>query len=94
MDIPNLEERYMDVLQNIEFAIVEVHKRTPLLVDFDVENALSALINHYQAQMRGVALSSDASFRNTRWIPYPSTRRHSWTSVSPDKNAPMTTASA
>lgn len=55
MDIPNLEERYMDVLQNIEFAIVGVHKRTPLLVDFNVENALSALINHYQAQMRGVA---------------------------------------
>ena len=46
----DVEKDYMDVLQNIEFAIVSVHRQLPGLVDFDVENALSALISHYQAQ--------------------------------------------
>lgn len=46
----NVEEEYTDVLQNIEFAIVSVHQEHPLLVDFDVENALNALINRYYAE--------------------------------------------
>jgi hypothetical protein len=49
----DVEKDYLDVLQNIEFAIVSVHRRQPGLVDFDVENALSALITHYQAQSQG-----------------------------------------
>ena len=39
----NVEEEYTDVLQNIEFAIVSVHQEHPLLVDFDVENALKGV---------------------------------------------------
>lgn len=46
----NVEQDYTDVLQNIEFAIVSVHQEHPLLVDFDVENALNALINRYHAE--------------------------------------------
>ncbi len=46
----NVEQDYTDVLQNIEFAIVSVHNEHPLLVDFDVENALNALINRYYAE--------------------------------------------
>lgn len=46
----DVEQDYMDVLQNIEFAIVSVHQEHPLLVDFDVENALNALINRYYAE--------------------------------------------
>ncbi len=46
----NVEEEYTDVLQNIEFAIVSVHKRQPMLVDFDVDAALNALMAHYQAR--------------------------------------------
>lgn len=46
----NVEEEYTDILQNIEFAIVSVHQEHPLLVDFDVENALNALINRYYAE--------------------------------------------
>ena len=44
------EEEYEGVLQNIEFAIVSVYQHQPTLVDFDVENALDALIRTYQAQ--------------------------------------------
>lgn len=46
----NVEQDHMDILQNIEFAIVSVYKEHPLLVDFDVENALSALISRYFAE--------------------------------------------
>lgn len=49
----DVEEEYRDVLQNIEFAIVSVHQRLPMLVDFDVEAALNALIAHYQARAIG-----------------------------------------
>jgi len=46
----NVEEEYLDVLQNIEFAIVNAYQRQPVLVDFDVDNALNALMAHYLAQ--------------------------------------------
>ena len=46
----DVEKDHLDVLQNIEFAIVSVHQQQPALVDFDVDAALSALIAHYQAQ--------------------------------------------
>jgi hypothetical protein len=49
----NVEEEYTDVLQNIEFAIVSVHQRNLTLVDFEVDNALNALLAHYQAQAIG-----------------------------------------
>lgn len=49
----NVEQEYTDVLQNIEFAIVNVHKQQPALVDFDVDAALNALTAHYQAQAIG-----------------------------------------
>jgi hypothetical protein len=48
----NVEEEHLDVLQNIEFAMVRVCQRQPALVDFDVENALTALMAHYQAQVQ------------------------------------------
>jgi len=46
------EDRYLDVLNNIEVGIMLVYRRQPDLVDFDVENALSALIRHYTAEMQ------------------------------------------
>ncbi len=39
----DVEKDHLDVLQNIEFAIVSVHQQQPALVDFDVDAALSAL---------------------------------------------------
>jgi hypothetical protein len=45
-----VEELYPDVLQNIEWAIVAVFRRNPTLVDFDVENAINALMAKYKAE--------------------------------------------
>src|SRR5438128_2317195 len=47
------QERYLDVLQNIEFAIVEVHRAHPELLDYDVDAALEALVSRYGAEARG-----------------------------------------
>ena len=48
-----LEETYLDVLQNIEFAIVSVYREQSELRDFDVMRALDALIDVYRAEHRG-----------------------------------------
>ncbi len=47
------EPEHMDVLQNIEFAIVTVFKELPQMVDFDVKKALDALERYYLALSRG-----------------------------------------
>jgi hypothetical protein len=47
------EERYEDVLQNIEVSIVQVHRHHPELLDYDVDAALEALISRYGAEARG-----------------------------------------
>jgi hypothetical protein len=46
----DVEEEHLDILQNIEFAIMSVYRENPLLVDFDVEAAINALISLYHAQ--------------------------------------------
>lgn len=48
----NFEEKYLDVLQNMEFAIVSIYRRHPELVDYDVEQALRTLLLEYQDQQR------------------------------------------
>ena len=47
-----VEEQFEDVLQNIEFSVVSVYHAHPELVDWDVEAALEALIQFYQAEVR------------------------------------------
>ena len=42
----NVEEEHPDVLQSIEFAVIDVCRRNPDLVDFDVERVYEALIKH------------------------------------------------
>lgn len=46
-------ERYADVLQNIEFAIVETFRRMPHLLDYHVDAALEAAIAEYSAEQQG-----------------------------------------
>lgn len=46
------EDDYLDVLQNIEFAIVAVYRKHPQLVDYDVDVVLAALVKRYQAEQR------------------------------------------
>ena len=48
-----LEEKYFDVLQNMEFAIVNVYHKHPDLTDYDVEKVLNALVREYQSQQKG-----------------------------------------
>jgi hypothetical protein len=48
-----LEDVHLDVLQNIEFAIVSVYQKQRTLRDLDVMRALDALIEVYRAEVRG-----------------------------------------
>jgi len=46
-------EEYFDVLQNIEFMLVQVYREREGVTDWDVQAALEALIRIYKAQQRG-----------------------------------------
>ncbi len=46
-------EQYADVLQNIEFAIVETYRQMPELLDYHVDAALEAAIAGYSAEQQG-----------------------------------------
>jgi hypothetical protein len=48
-----LEDVHLDVLQNIEFAIVSVYRKQHDLRDVEVIRALDALIDVYRAESRG-----------------------------------------
>jgi hypothetical protein len=45
-----VDEKNLDLLQNIEFGIVEVYRADKALLDFDVKDALDALVRHYHAE--------------------------------------------
>ncbi|MBU2611358.1 MAG: hypothetical protein KJ606_10510 [Chloroflexi bacterium] len=55
-----LEDRYMDVLQNIEFGIVRVYKKHPEMTDWEALRAIEVLIRTYQEESRGRQLPSIA----------------------------------
>ena len=46
--MPTVEEEYLDVLQNIEFAIVSVYREKPDLLDYDVDKVLNLLWTEYR----------------------------------------------
>ncbi len=46
---PRIDDEYLDVLQNIESAIVQEYRDQPELLDYDVEEALEELISKYRA---------------------------------------------
>jgi len=48
-----IEETHQDILQNIEAAIVSVHRARPEMLDYDVDGALETLIARYSAEQRG-----------------------------------------
>ena len=48
-----LEDTHLDVLQNIEFAIVSIYRKQHDLRDVQVMRALDALIDVYRAEARG-----------------------------------------
>ena len=44
------DEKNLDVLQNIEFAIIEVYRADSSLLDIDAKDAVDALVRHYHAE--------------------------------------------
>jgi hypothetical protein len=51
----SVEDEHLDVLQNIEFAIMQTYQEIPGLIDAEVMNALEALIYLYNAELQGKA---------------------------------------
>ena len=49
----SFEDKYLDVLQNIEFGIVRIYQERPELTDWDSLDAIEALIRGYTAEVRG-----------------------------------------
>lgn len=49
----SIEDKYLDILQNIEFAIVEMADERSDVSDYSVIRALDALIGLYRAESRG-----------------------------------------
>jgi hypothetical protein len=47
------EEEYLDVLQNLEFGIVQVARQNPEMVDWQVQSAVEALMAFYRARAAG-----------------------------------------
>lgn len=47
------EEQYEDVLQNIEFGIIQAYREDPELTDWDALSAVKALLREHQAESRG-----------------------------------------
>ena len=53
-----IEEEYEDVLQNIEFGIIQIYKENPDLIDAEVATALEALVRIYGAEAQGKSIST------------------------------------
>ncbi len=48
-----IEEEHLDLLQNIEVAIVFEFRRDNSLLDLDARDAVNALVRHYEAEQEG-----------------------------------------
>lgn len=51
--MPAFEDEYMDVLQNIEMAIVSVYREHNDLLDYDVDKVLNVLWTEYRNEKQG-----------------------------------------
>ncbi|MFQ5611052.1 MAG: hypothetical protein ACE5H9_02865 [Anaerolineae bacterium] len=56
----SVEEEFMDVLQNIEFSIINVYRAHPEMTDSEAEFGLAAVLRQYQAESRGRTPTSRA----------------------------------
>ena len=45
-----VDEKYLDVLQNIESVVIEVYRDDLTLLDYEVMSAYEALVDHYVAE--------------------------------------------
>jgi hypothetical protein len=51
--IMSVEDKHLDVLQNIEFAIMQVYQEKPDLIDIEVMTAIETLSRLYDAEAQG-----------------------------------------
>jgi len=51
--VGDFEEQYQDVLQSIEFALVQVYRDHDEMTDWEAEQAINGLIRTYTAEERG-----------------------------------------
>ena len=51
--VMRVEDEYLDVLQNLEFAIVTEFRKDGAILDLNVLDAVNALVRHYEAEMEG-----------------------------------------
>ena len=49
----SVEDKHLDVLQNMEFAIVQIYRSTSDLIDIEVLNAIKSLIRTYNLETKG-----------------------------------------
>ncbi len=61
----SIEDRYFDVLHNIESAIVSVYRINPDLSDYEVDKALVALWDSYRADQQGKSYTLPVMNENT-----------------------------
>jgi hypothetical protein len=54
----NVEEDHLDMLQNMEFGIIQVYQSNPDLIDAEVLAAIDALVRIYGAEAQGKTISS------------------------------------
>jgi hypothetical protein len=54
----SVEEEHQDVLQNLEFSIIQVYRDEPDLIDAEVLTAIEALVRRYGAEAQGKTISN------------------------------------
>lgn len=64
----SFEEEYLDVLQNIEMAIVSVYREHNDLLDYDVIRALETLWMEYRNEKQGRPVSVPDLNENTKMV--------------------------
>lgn len=46
----DISKTHTDILQNIEFGIIQVYRADKSVIDIDVKDAIDALVRHYHAE--------------------------------------------
>ncbi|HEX6270070.1 MAG TPA: hypothetical protein VFZ43_07545 [Anaerolineales bacterium] len=66
--MPSFEDEYLDVLQNIEMAIVSVYRENHSLLDYDVDKVLNLLWTEYRNEKQGRTTPASKLSDNARMV--------------------------
>lgn len=64
----SFEDKYLDVLQNIEMAIVSVYRENHNLLDYDVDKVLNLLWTEYRNEKQGRTTSAPKLSDNAQMV--------------------------